>query len=167
MRLAGVIPESVVDGPGVRFVVFAQGCPHGCRECHNPETWDPRGGQEVKTREILKSLKKKLKHIRGITLSGGEPFLQASDMAVLAREAKNWGLDVVTYTGYLYEELLSLDLPGSKELLELTDILIDGPFMVGLKDISLPFRGSANQRVLDLAATRLQEGIRLQENSKI
>lgn len=156
MRLAGIIPESVVDGPGVRFVIFAQGCPHGCRECHNPETWDPEGGQEITARELLKKLKKKLKQIRGITFSGGEPFLQAPEMAYIAREAKNWGLDVVTYTGYLYEELLTLDLPGSKELLEHTDILIDGPYMAELKDISLAFRGSSNQRILDLAATRLQ-----------
>ncbi len=154
MRLAGIIPESVVDGPGVRFVVFTQGCPHHCPGCHNPETWDPSGGKEMTLKEILKLIKKKLKNIRGITLSGGDPFLQAAEMAALAREAKKLGLDVVTYTGYTYEELLAIDGPGFKELLEVTDILVDGPFLIQYRDIGLAYRGSSNQRVIDLAATK-------------
>lgn len=156
MRLAGIVPESVVDGPGVRFVVFAQGCPHYCNGCHNPETWDINGGKEKSVREIRKMLRKKLKDIKGITLSGGEPFLQAEEMAALALEAKKLELDVVTYTGYTYEELEALNLPGSTELLALTDLLVDGPYMQEHKDISLPFRGSSNQRVIDLRATRVQ-----------
>lgn len=154
MRLAGIVPESVVDGPGVRFVVFAQGCSHHCPGCHNPGTWDMQGGQEMTLREIRKMLHKRRKNLRGLTLSGGEPFLQAGEMAALACEAKKMGLDVVTYTGYVYEELLTLELPGSQELLAVTDILIDGPFRQDLKDISLAFRGSGNQRLLDLAAIR-------------
>ncbi|MBZ4654130.1 MAG: Ribonucleotide reductase of class (anaerobic), activating protein [Peptococcaceae bacterium] len=156
MRLSGIIPESVVDGPGVRFVVFTQGCPHHCPGCHNPETWDPSGGKEMTLKEILKLIKKKLKNIRGITLSGGDPFLQAAEMAALAREAKKLGLDVVTYTGYTYEELLAIDGPGFKELLEVTDILVDGPFLIQYRDIGLAYRGSSNQRVIDLAATRIK-----------
>jgi len=154
MRLAGIVPESIVDGPGVRFVVFAQGCPHHCPGCHNPETWDPAGGKEMAFKEVLKMMKKKIKHIRGITLSGGEPFLQAEELSALAREAKKMGLDVVTYTGYRYEELQALTLSGVQELLEVSDILIDGPFMIEYKDISLAFRGSRNQRVINLADTR-------------
>ncbi|MCR4441129.1 MAG: anaerobic ribonucleoside-triphosphate reductase activating protein [Peptococcaceae bacterium] len=154
MRLAGIVPESIVDGPGVRMVVFAQGCPHHCPGCHNPETWDPGGGQEMTVKEILKIVKKKLKNIRGLTLSGGEPFLQAEEMAALAGKARELGLDVVTYTGYTYEELLALNLPGWAKLLEVTDILVDGPFLQELKDISLPFRGSRNQRVIDLKEKR-------------
>lgn len=154
MRLAGIITDSVVDGPGVRFVVFSQGCPHHCPACHNPETWDSKGGKEMTVKEVLKMLKKRLKYIRGITFSGGDPFLQAEEMAKLGIEAKKLGLDVVTYTGYRYEDLLSLDIPGSQELLEVTDILVDGPFIEELKDISLPFRGSSNQRLIDLSATR-------------
>jgi len=161
VRVAGIITDSVVDGPGVRFVVFAQGCPHHCPGCHNPQTWEPQGGKEMTVREILKMLKKRLKYIKGITLSGGEPFLQAEEMAQLAGEAKKLGLDVVTYTGYRYEELLALNTPGCQELLENTDILIDGPFIQELKDISLPFRGSSNQRLIDLAATRRQGKISL------
>ena len=154
MRLAGIIEESVVDGPGVRFVVFAQGCFHHCRGCHNPETWDPQGGKEMTVKEVVKMIRKKQKKIRGITLSGGDPFLQAEEMAALAREAKKLGLDVVTYTGYVYEELLALDLAGARDLLDASDILVDGPFMLEYKDISLPFRGSRNQRVINLAETR-------------
>lgn len=154
MRVAGIITDSVVDGPGVRFVVFGQGCPHHCAGCHNPETWDPQGGKEMTVKEILKMIKKRLKYIKGITLSGGDPFLQAEEMTALGREARKLGLDVVTYTGYRYEELLLAGQPGSRELLEVTDILVDGPFILELKDISLPFRGSSNQRLIDLAATR-------------
>lgn len=161
MRVAGFITDSVVDGPGVRFVVFAQGCLHQCPSCHNPETWDLQGGKEMTVKEIVKMLKKRLKYVRGITLSGGDPFLQAGEMASLGREAKKLGLDVVTYTGYRYEDLLRLDLPGSQELLEVTDILVDGPFRLDLKDLSLPFRGSSNQRLIDLASTRSKGQITL------
>lgn len=154
MRLAGIVANSVVDGPGVRFVVFAQGCPHHCRGCHNPETWDPQGGREMTVKEVFKRLRKIRKHVRGLTLSGGEPFLQTVELASLAWEAKKLELDVVTYTGFTYEELLDLDLPGGQDLLGVTDILVDGPFISEYKDIGLVFRGSANQRVIDLAATR-------------
>lgn len=154
MRIAGIIPESVVDGPGIRFVVFVQGCAHRCPGCHNPQTWDPEGGKELTLQEIRKMLRKKRAKIRGLTISGGEPFLQAVEMTALALEAKKMGLDVVTYTGYVYEELLALNLPGSRELLEVTDLLVDGPFRRELKDIALAFRGSSNQRLLDLAALR-------------
>ncbi|MGI6144295.1 MAG: anaerobic ribonucleoside-triphosphate reductase activating protein [Clostridia bacterium] len=164
MRLAGIIPESVVDGPGVRFVVFAQGCPHHCSGCHNPQTWDLDGGEEKTVREIRKMLRKRKSKIRGLTISGGEPFLQAVEMAELAREAKKMDLDVVTYTGYLYEDLLNMEMPGVKELLEVTDLLIDGPFRQELKDIALPFRGSSNQRLIDLAAMRQQNKSMLTEH---
>jgi len=158
VRVAGIITDSVVDGPGVRFVVFAQGCPHRCVACHNPETWDPQGGREMTVKEIIKLLKKRLKFINGITFSGGEPFLQAGEFAELGREAKKLGLDVVTYTGYVYENLQQLDIACSQDLLAITDILVDGPFILELKDLSLPFRGSSNQRLIDLAATR-NEGV--------
>jgi anaerobic ribonucleoside-triphosphate reductase activating protein len=161
MRLAGIIPESVVDGPGVRFVIFAQGCPHHCRGCHNPDTWNGQGGKEVSLWEVRKMLRVRKKNLRGITLSGGEPFLQTSEMVAIAREAKKMGLDVVTYTGYTYEEILTLNLPGSRELLEVTDILIDGPFRQELQDIALVFRGSSNQRLIDLASTREKGSIML------
>jgi anaerobic ribonucleoside-triphosphate reductase activating protein len=158
MRLAGVLSESVVDGPGVRFVVFAQGCPHRCPGCHNPETWDANGGEERPAREILRAVKKKQKQqarfLKGLTLSGGEPFCQAEACAWLAREAKKLGLDVVTYTGYTYEQLVERHDAGIDALLRETDILVDGPFIEALKDVSLKFRGSGNQRLIDMRRTR-------------
>jgi len=157
MRIAGIITESVVDGPGVRFVVFAQGCPHRCPECHNPETWDKDGGYDITVRELIKQIRKA--PVKGVTLSGGEPFEQAAEMAELARRVHALGLDVVTYTGYVYETLLGLSetRPEINELLSETDILIDGPFIRELKDIGLRFRGSSNQRIIDMNKTR-QEG---------
>jgi anaerobic ribonucleoside-triphosphate reductase activating protein len=154
LRLAGILLESVVDGPGVRFVVFAQGCIHNCQGCHNKATWDLHGGEVTTVKEVIKKIKKRSKYIRGLTLSGGEPFLQAEEMAQLAWAARKLDLDIVTYTGYVYEELLRLELPGSKELLEATDILVDGPFIVAQKDISLQYRGSSNQRIFDLSNKR-------------
>lgn len=154
MRVAGIIPESLVDGPGLRLTVFVQGCPHQCKDCHNPETWNPNDGKDMTVKDLLKIIKKKATQIQGLTLSGGEPFLQAEELAVLAREAKKLGLDIVTYTGFRYEDLLAAGLPGSQELLEVTDILIDGPFEVEHKDLGLAFRGSSNQRMIDLAAAR-------------
>lgn len=151
MRIAGVIHESIVDGPGVRFVVFAQGCIHGCPGCHNPETWDPAGGEEWSVRELFKVIRRSPAKVKGLTLSGGEPFLQARQMADLASLAHQRGLDVVTYTGYVYEDLMEMADTDTDiaSLLEETDILVDGPYVEALKDISLRFRGSANQRVIE------------------
>ncbi|MDR1204127.1 MAG: anaerobic ribonucleoside-triphosphate reductase activating protein [Peptococcaceae bacterium] len=158
MRLAGVLSESVVDGPGVRFVVFAQGCPHRCPGCHNPETWDPDGGGERSVREVVRLLKKKCKqkpgYLRGVTLSGGEPFCQAADFARLAGEARKLGLDVAVYTGFTYEQLLEKRDPEIDALLSEADILVDGPFVLALRDLSLKFKGSANQRLIDLNRSR-------------
>lgn len=154
VRLAGTVPESVVDGPGMRFVIFAQGCPHHCEGCHNSETWDTVGGELVSLSELLSSIDNN-PLLRGITLSGGEPFLQAKELYPLARAVKEKGMDVITYTGYTWEDLQKMaagDLPIQR-LMELSDYIVDGPFKKELRDISLPFRGSANQRVIDVAAS--------------
>lgn len=151
LRLAGIIKESVVDGPGLRFVVFAQGCNHHCKNCHNQETWDPQRGYEISIDELLEQIKG-VKLIKGVTLSGGDPFLQAEPFALLAKKIKEQGLDVMTYTGYTYEELLDMANKdnGVKELLAASDILVDGPYIDAKRDISLAFRGSKNQRLIDL-----------------
>ena len=159
MRIAGVIHESVVDGPGVRFVVFAQGCPHRCPGCHNPETWDPGDGEEWSVRDLFRIIRRSPDKVKGLTLSGGEPFLQAAQMAELAKRVHGLGLDVAAYSGYVYEDLADMaeQDPEIAALMMETDILIDGPYVEALRDISLPFRGSANQRVIDMKASR-EEG---------
>lgn len=158
LRLAGVIKESIVDGPGIRFVVFGQGCPHRCPGCQNPQTHDFDGGYETDTENILAAIAKN-PLLKGITLSGGDPFVQPQQMAELAEKAHERGLDVVTYTGYTIEELLDgLDEhPGWKQLLEQTDTLVDGRFLLEQKSMLLKFRGSKNQRVIDPKAS-LEQG---------
>jgi len=161
MRIAGIMRESVVDGPGVRFVVFAQGCLSRCDGCHNPDTWDPAKGEEWSVRDLFKVMRKSPRRVTGLTLSGGEPFLQAGQMADLALLAHKNGLSVVAYSGYVYEDLqgMAASDPEVSRLLAETDILIDGPYVKQLKDISLRFRGSANQRVIDVKASREQDRI--------
>ena len=156
MRIAGIMRESIVDGPGVRFVVFAQGCLRACPGCHNPDTWNPAEGQETTVRAIVKELRKSPGSVKGLTISGGEPFLQAGEFAELARRAHDMGLDVVTYTGYVYEDLLEMAAPDPDiaRLLRESDVLVDGPYVEPLKDIRLRFRGSGNQRVIDLRSSR-------------
>lgn len=150
LRLAGVIRESVVDGPGWRFVVFAQGCPHHCEGCHNPQTHDYNGGYMSDTDKVIEEIKKD-PLLKGVTLSGGDPFEQAESFSVLAREIHKLGLDVVTYTGYTFEQLFKgmTKNDGWRRLLEETDILIDGRFELSKKSLNCKFRGSTNQRVID------------------
>ena len=154
MRLSGITPESLVDGPGLRYVIFTQGCPHQCPHCQNPETWDTEAVKEYSTRQVIRMLKQQKKTKQGVTFSGGEPFLQAAELAEVAQAARQMGWDVVTYTGFTYEELIADNNGGVKALLCASDILIDGKYVHALRDIALKFRGSSNQRVIDLAKTR-------------
>ncbi|MEG6613967.1 anaerobic ribonucleoside-triphosphate reductase activating protein [Pseudoclostridium thermosuccinogenes] len=155
IRIAGIIKESIVDGPGIRIVVFAQGCKHNCPGCHNPQTHSFEGGTLVPIDHILE-IARKNPLLDGITLSGGEPFEQAEALAVLAREAKKLHLDVMTYTGYTYEYLVAKasDHKGWKDLLDESDILVDGRFELDKRNLLLKFRGSENQRIIDLKKTR-------------
>jgi len=159
MRIAGFEEESITDGPGLRYVIFAQGCHHKCPHCQNPSTWDMNGGEEITAKEIIRKLtklKKQKKTLRGVTLSGGDPFLQAAEFAEIAAAVRKIGWDVVTYTGYTYEELAILindDNAGVEALLFATDLLIDGKYIHSLRDIGLQFRGSSNQRLIDVAQT--------------
>ncbi|NLG84304.1 MAG: anaerobic ribonucleoside-triphosphate reductase activating protein [Firmicutes bacterium] len=154
LRLAGLVKESVVDGPGLRAVVFVQGCPHRCPGCHNPKTWDPAGGFLMTVEELWDEIKG-LRLLRGITYSGGEPFAQAAPLALLAERIKGKGWDLFVYTGYTWEELQRRRThdPGSDRLLRLADVLVDGPFILAARDPRLPFRGSRNQRLIDLRAS--------------
>lgn len=155
LRIAGVVRESIVDGPGLRFTVFCQGCPHGCEGCHNPATHDFDGGYDCELSKILDAVDEN-PLLDGVTFSGGEPMCQAEAFARLALELKKRGLSIVTYTGYTYEELLIMSeaQPAVARLLELTDILVDGPFISEKRDLTLLFRGSGNQRIIDMRLTR-------------
>ena len=154
LRLAGVIRESIVDGPGFRFAIFCQGCPHHCPECHNPDTWDFEGGKDTSFERILEAIDKN-PLLAGVTFSGGEPFCQAEGFAELAIEIKKRNLDIVTFTGYTLEELREMAKTDEnvKKLLDRTDILIDGPYLKEERDLTLQFRGSRNQRIIDMNAT--------------
>ena len=159
LKLAGIVRESIVDGPGIRFTVFAQGCPRRCPGCHNPQTWAFAGGSESEPAQILAEMKKD-PLIAGLTLSGGEPFSQPAAMAELACLARAAGYHVLCYTGYRYEELLALagEKPAVLELLRHVDALIDGPFLKELKSYDLRFKGSSNQRTIDVPAS-LRSGL--------
>ena len=161
MRLGGITYESLVDGPGLRVVIFAQGCDLCCPKCHNPDSHSMTGGREYTVREVIRLMKKPgsgLKKIRGVTFSGGEPFLQAGDFATIAIAAKQMRWDVTTFTGRTYEQLNADDDPAVQALLAVTDYLIDGPFIYEQRDLNISFRGSSNQRVIDMEATRKQHG---------
>jgi len=147
MRIASTIHDSIVDGPGLRFVVFTQGCTHCCPGCHNEETQPLDGGQEVPTQEVIADMNAN-PLTDGLTLSGGEPMLQPEACRALAAAAHERGLNVWCYTGFLFEQLL--EDPGQRALLDEVDVLIDGPFLLSRKSLTLKWRGSDNQRVLDV-----------------
>ncbi len=151
IRLASIVEESIVDGPGLRFVLFTQGCPHRCLGCHNPKTHLPIGGTLVSVKQIT-ALYSRQRACRGVTFSGGEPFIQAASLARLARAVHGLGGDVIVYTGYRLEYLQaeSKKDSGILALLEHTDLLIDGPFVLAKRSLDLPFVGSSNQRLIAL-----------------
>lgn len=163
IRIYGEVPDSIVDGPGLRYGVFVQGCSHGCPGCHNPESQPACGG----TVERIEDVAARVAATRldsGVTLSGGEPFEQAAACAELARRVRAMGKDVWVYSGYRYEDLASgaagADAPA---LLAEADVLVDGPFVQSLHSYDLQWKGSSNQRVIDLAATRAQGTVVLWE----
>lgn len=150
IRVSGIVDESIVDGPGLRYVVFTQGCPHHCKGCHNPQTHSFEGGYLLSAEAALAQLQEN-PLLSGITLSGGEPFEQAEALCALAEGAKAQGKNVMTYTGYVFEDLLARNDHWTERLLDLTDVLVDGPYREELRDLELQFRGSSNQRLLDRA----------------
>lgn len=154
LKIAGVIRESIVDGPGIRFVVFAQGCPHHCEGCHNPETWTFEGGKATTPEAIFEEIEKN-PLLSGVTLSGGEPFCQPHGMAELAKLCKKQGLNVIAYTGFYFEDLLEKgkENPAILDFLNNIDVLVDGPFVTALKSYELKFKGSSNQRAIDVKKT--------------
>ena len=163
LDLSGIVSDSIVDGPGIRTTVFSQGCPHHCPGCHNPETWDFGCGTIVPVEAIVDIVKSN-PLCRGVTFSGGEPFAQAAGFARLAKLLKEQGYEVASYSGYTFEELLE-GSEDQKQLLEAIDILIDGPFLLAEKSLEIAFRGSRNQRILDVKKS-LAAGQAVETNSK-
>ncbi|MGP1366198.1 MAG: anaerobic ribonucleoside-triphosphate reductase activating protein [Schwartzia sp. (in: firmicutes)] len=161
LRIAGTVDDSVVDGDGYRFTIFTQGCPHACPGCQNPETWDFVGGKLVDTDDLLpKILANPL--LSGVTFSGGEPFAQAAPLADLANKLRPHGLTRWAYTGYTLEALMARKEPAIDALLSTLDVLVDGRFLLGERDLTLRFRGSKNQRIIDMNRTRAEGRIVLQ-----
>ena len=154
IRLYGTAPDSIVDGPGLRYAVFVQGCSHGCPGCHNPDSQPCAGGTVRAIADVVAEIAAN-KLVQGVTISGGEPFEQAAACAALARQVRELGLDVWTYSGYRYEQLAEgIPDPAARDLLDQTDVLVDGPFVQAQHSYQLPWRGSRNQRLIDVSASR-------------
>lgn len=161
LRIAGTVNDSIVDGPGIRFTIFTQGCPHRCKGCHNPQTHDLYGGKIVTIDSLIIQIQSN-PLLDGVTFSGGEPFLQAESLAELGKYIHaHTSLNIVTYTGYTFEELLSVSNvdKACMRLLEESDILIDGLFIESEKSYELRFKGSSNQRCINVKDSLLQNKI--------
>ena len=162
MNYIKITPVDVANGPGCRVVFWTAGCSHHCKECHNPHTWNPNAGQlfdENAKKELFDALNKPF--IQGITLSGGDPLYKDNreEITKLCKEIKEKmpNKDIWCYSGYVYEEIKDL------ELMEYIDVLVDGEFEIDKKDITLLFRGSSNQRLIDIPETRKNNNIVLYE----
>lgn len=156
LKISGTINDSIVDGPGLRYSLFTQGCPHHCPGCHNPQTHPFKGGKVLSLKKFKKEIMTN-KLLSGVTFSGGDPFSQAKALLPFAKFVKEQGLELACYTGYLFEQLESNSIPFAKDLLSYIDILIDGKFVLAQKSLNLKFKGSKNQRTIDVQ-TSLKEG---------
>lgn len=148
IRLASFIHDSIVDGEGIRSVVFTQGCPHNCPGCHNQKSIPFDGGDLIEVEEVIDAILQA--NLKKVTFSGGEPFVQAEQLYTIAKELKKQGYSIWSYTGFKMEVLFRHQDPYVMKLLGLIDILIDGRFYLKKKDLSILFRGSTNQRILDV-----------------
>lgn len=157
IRLYGLVTDSIVDGPGFRTAIFVQGCPYHCEGCHNPDSQPFEGGTVWTLDDVEKTFANN-PLLSGITLSGGEPAQQAAPCAELARRAHQKGLNVWTYTGSTLEKLTerAKDDPALRQLLDETDVLVDGPFILAQRSLELDFCGSKNQRLIDMNQSRRQ-----------
>lgn len=154
INIAGTVCESIVDGPGIRYVVFVQGCPHHCEGCHNPETHAFGYGKDVDTDELFSQCTNDPLHT-GVTFSGGEPFCQAEALYVLGKKLKEHGYSIMCYSGWTFEQLQeqSAKEESVARLLSIIDVLVDGRFDISKRSLQLKFRGSENQRIIDVPAS--------------
>ena len=155
IRLAADLQsDSIVDGPGLRTVIWTQGCAHHCKGCQNPQTWDFNGGGEVPIKDVLEAIDE-LEYQTGITFSGGDPMYQVEACDRIAAYCKDKGYNIWVYTGFTYEEVLKLSEknPTYMDFLKKIDVLVDGRFILEQRDLNLLFRGSKNQRLIDMPKT--------------
>lgn len=150
VKISGMVKESIVDGPGIRFVVFAQGCSHKCPGCHNPHTHDFDGGTSIEADTLVENILKS-KNIDGVTFSGGDPFFQPDGFEYIAKRLKKKNVHILAYTGYSYEQIVKDE--KKRKLLESLDVLVDGRFIEEEKTLKLAFRGSKNQRIINVKAS--------------
>lgn len=164
IQLSGRVQQSIVDGPGLRYTIFTQGCPHACPGCHNPETWSFKGGTTVAVSTLVKEMESN-PLLQGVTFSGGEPLSRPGELLPLAKAVKDMGKNIVCYTGYTFEELLELQKENTAlaQLLPYIDMLIDGRYEQDKRDLTLLFRGSSNQRILNLPASLEKGAVVLEE----
>lgn len=149
MKVMNIIHDSVVDGEGLRTVIFFAGCPHFCKGCHNPKSWNIRNGTEMTVEEVVEEVASN--SLTDVTLSGGDPFFQARDVSQVAKRLKELKKNIWAYTGYTLEQLLESPDPYQQKLLHYCDVLVDGPFILEERDLTLNFYGSRNQRIIDLS----------------
>lgn len=157
IRLAAILPESLVNGPGIRRVLFAQGCPHNCKGCFSPHTHSYTDGALIDMDEIIKDIRKN-PLLRGVTFSGGDPWEQADKFLYIAKAVKEMGLNIWCYTGYTFEYILENQYrrKGWSELLNHIDVLVDGKFEEEKMNPKLKYRGSSNQRIIDIRESLIQ-----------
>ena len=153
MRYHNITKDDMKNGDGLRAVLWLAGCPHRCPGCHNPQTWAFEGGQPTTAQALFEDFQKD-PILKGITFSGGEPFCQPEPLTELAKLVHGAGKDVTIFTGYTYEQLLEKQDPAVDALLAQCDLLIDGPFILEQRNLELRFRGSENQRLIDMKKTR-------------
>ncbi len=151
LDIAGVVKDSITDGPGIRYTLFVQGCPHNCAGCHNPETHEFGVGKKRTAEEIFAEVMRNRLN-SGVTFSGGDPVCQAKELIPLAKMLKEAHKDLAMYTGYTFEQLLKLG-QDVQELLQYVDTIIDGKFELEQRTLTVPFRGSRNQRIIDVQAS--------------
>lgn len=152
LKVLEIIRGTTVDGPGFRTAIYLSGCTHNCPGCHNPHSWDPEAGEHMTLREIMEIVEEE---DFDVTLSGGDPLFNPRNTAKLLTLLKANGRNVWIYTGYTWEEIL--ESPVLKEVVALANVVVDGPFIEALKDLDLPFRGSSNQRIINVRES-LQKG---------
>ncbi len=147
IRVLDIVEETMADGPGLRIAIYCAGCKHHCPGCHNPQSWDMNGGNEMDVEDILKIIM--ADEFSNVSFSGGDPFFQVEAFTELARRIKEeTGKNIWCWTGFLYEDILAEE--KLRMLLPYIDVLVDGPYIESLRDTDLLFRGSSNQRIIHL-----------------